>query len=111
MVGTNFLVGASSVGLKIVDHLPESWDCKIHLWTFEDCREFCAEQRNSQGRYTIQWLEPFMIQKLHPSLNITCNLNPGIDHTPLSEKEEKRQEALDRAYYEIFEKNYKRKKE
>jgi hypothetical protein len=111
LVGTNYLVGETPVGGKVVDHLPDSWAWKIQLWTFEDCKEYCADQLNPNGRYTIKWLEPLMIQKLRPSLNLTYNLNPGIDHTPLSEKEKKRQEALDRAYREIFEKNSKWKKE
>jgi hypothetical protein len=110
-VGTNYLVGASSVGQKIVDHLPDSWDWKIQLWTLDDCKEFCTDQLNPHGRYTVQWLEPLMIQKLHPSLNITYNLNPGIDHTPLSEREKKRMDALDKAYREIFEKNAKWKQD
>ena len=111
MVGTNYLVGQSSVGQKVVDHLPDSWIWKIQLWTYEDCREFCSEELNPNGRYTIKWLEPFIIQKLHPSLNINYNLNPGPDNTPLNEREKKRMEALDKAYYEIFEKNSKWKKE
>ena len=110
LVGTNYLVGESSVGRKVVDHLPESWDWKIQLWTFEDCMEFCADQLNINGRYNIKWLEPLMIQRLRPSLNIIYNLNPGTDNTPLSEREKKRMEALDRAYYEIFEKNSRGKK-
>jgi hypothetical protein len=111
LVGTNYLVGESSVGRNIVDHLPDSWNWKVQLWTFEDCREFCAEKLNPNGRYDIKWLEPLMIQKLRPSLNIIYNLNPGPDNTPISEKEIKRQAALDRAYREIFEKNSKWKKE
>lgn len=51
-----------------------------------------------------------MIQKLRPSLNVIYNLNPGIDNMPLSEKEKKRQDALDKAYRDIFEKNSKWKK-
>jgi hypothetical protein len=100
----------SSVGRKVVDHLPDSWDWKIQLWTLEDCKEFCADDLNPNGRYDIKWLEPFMIQKLRPSLNVIYNLNPGIDSTPLSEREKKRKEALDKAYREIFEKNSKWKK-
>ena len=111
VVGTNYLVGQSSVGQKVVDHLPNSWSWKIQLWTFEDCREFCADVLNPDGKYSIQWLEPLMIQKLRPSLNITYNLSPGPDNTPLSEREKKRMEALDKAYYEIFEKDSEQKKE
>ena len=110
-VGTNYSVGETSVGQKVVDHLPNSWDWKIQLWTLEDCSEFCAEKLNPNGIYDIKWLEPFMIQKLRPSLNIIYNLDPGPDNTPISEKEKKRQAALDKAFREIFEKNSRWHKE
>lgn len=110
MVGHNYLIGESSVGRKVVDHLPDSWEWKIQLWTLENCKAFCANELNPTGRYDIQWLEPIMIQKLRPSLNVIYNLNPGIDNMPLSEKEKKRQDALDKAYRDIFEKNSKWKK-
>jgi hypothetical protein len=111
MVGHNYLIGESSVGRKVVDHLPDSWDWKIQLWTLDDCLGFCADAVNPEGRYNIKWLEPIMIQKLCPSLNVIYNLNPGIDNTPLSEREKKRNEVLDQAYHEIFEKNSKWKKD
>ena len=101
--GGDFLDGRSSVGEKIVDHLPDSWEWKIQLWTLEDCTVFCEEELNPNGRYNIKYLEPFMIQKLHPNLNATFNLNPGIDRMPKSEKEKKREAELDKAYYEAFE--------
>jgi len=44
-----------------------------------------------------------MIQKLRPSLNGTFNLNPGKDSMPMSEKEKRREEELDRIYREVFE--------
>ncbi len=62
-----FMVGESSVGQKITDHLPDSWSWKIQLWTLDDCVAFCADKLNLHGRYTIQMLEPFMIQNLIPS--------------------------------------------
>ena len=108
MAGPNFMVGESSVGRKIVDHLPDSWDWKIQLWTLDDCMAFCADGLNPNGRYTIQMIEPFMIYKLHPVLNATNNPNPGIDHMPKSEKEKRREAELDKAYYEVFEKKSKR---
>jgi hypothetical protein len=107
MEGPNYLVGQSSVGEKIVDHLPDSWEWKIQLWTLEDCLEFCADELKPHGRYTIKWLEPIMIQKLRPSLNTIYNLNPSVDHTPISEREKRREAELDRAYREIFEKKNK----
>lgn len=109
-VGPNYLIGESSVGEKLVDHLPDSWNWKIQLWTFENCKAFCADELNPNGRYDIKWLEPIMIQKLRPSLNVIYNLNPGVDNMPLSEREKKRQDALDKAYRDIFEKNSKWKK-
>lgn len=108
MVGTNYLIGESSVGRKVVDHLPDSWDWKIQLWTLEDCLEFCKDELNPNGRYNIQWLEPFIIQKLRPSLNATYNLNPGKDTTPKSKKEIEREKLLDKVYRDVFEKKGKR---
>ena len=104
MVGPRYLIGESSVGQKVVDHLPDSWDWKIQLWSLDDCLEFCSDELNPNGRYTIKWLEPIMIQKLRPSLNVMYNLNPGIDHTPTSDSEKRHEAELDRAFREIFEK-------
>ena len=103
-VGTNYLVGESSVGRKVVDHLPDSWNWKIQLWTLQDCKEFCADYLNPNGRYTIKLLEPLMIQKLRPALNVIYNLNPGKDTTPKSNKEIEREKFLDKMYDEIFNK-------
>lgn len=101
--GPNFMIGESTVGRKVVDHLPDSWDWKIQLWTLDDCREFCADELNPNGRYDIKLLEPFMIQKLRPSLNTIYNLNPGTDHTPKSEREKRREAELEKAFRKIFE--------
>jgi hypothetical protein len=87
LAGNNRMVGESSIGQKIVDHLPDSWDWKIQLWRLEDCREFCVDKLNPTGVYTIKWLEPIMIQKLRPNLNVIYNLKPGADHQPKSEGE------------------------
>lgn len=102
-----YMAGNSTVGQKIVDHLPDSWNWKIQLWTFEDCRMFCIDELNPEGRYTINFLEPFMIQKLRPSLNVTYNLNPEVDRMPKSEREKMREAELDRVYRDIFEKKSK----
>jgi len=107
MDGPNFMVGESSVGRKVVDHLPDSWDWKIQLWTLNDCMAFCTDELNPNGRYTIQMVEPFMINKLHPILNATNNSNPGIDHMPKSDREKRRQALLDQVYYDVFEKKAK----
>ncbi len=106
-VGPNFMVGASSVGQKVIDHLPDSWAWKIQLWTLDDCLEFCKDELNPNGRYSIKWLEPFVIQKLCPILNTTYNLNPGKDSTPKSKKEIEREKLLDKVYRDIFEKKGK----
>lgn len=104
-----FMVGKSSVGQKIVDYLPDSWSWKIQLWTLSDCVEFCKDEINPHGRYTIQMVEPFMIYKLHPVLNVICNPTPGIEHMPKSEKEKQREVELDRVFREVFEKNSNRR--
>lgn len=35
------LYGNSTIGEKIVNHLPDSWTWKIQLWTLKDCQVFC----------------------------------------------------------------------
>lgn len=99
---TGHLVGESLVGRKVVDHLPESWDWRIQLWTMDDCVKYCGEDLNPEGRYTIQMLEAIMIRKLHPILNISLNPSPGHDTTPTSDREKQRQKELDNAYDKIF---------
>jgi hypothetical protein len=106
IVGTNYLVGDTPVGQKVVDHLPDSWNWNIQLWTFEDCKKFCADDLSPNGMYTIKWLEPIMIQKLRPALNVIYNLDPGKDSTPKSKKEIERENYLDKMYKEIFEKKW-----
>lgn len=99
------LEGRSSVGCRIVDHLPDSWAWIVQLWTLDDCVAFCKDEISSTRRsYDIKYLEPFMIEKLRPALNIAYNLNPSTDNTPKSEKEKVREAELDKAYYEVFEK-------
>ena len=50
----------------------------------------------------IQFVEPLMIQKLSPALNVACNLHPGKDTTPISEREKLRKKLLDDAYDKVF---------
>lgn len=38
-----FMSGESSVGKNVVNHLPDSWNWKIQLWTLDDCIEFCKK--------------------------------------------------------------------
>ena len=110
MGNANYMIGESAVGKKVVNHLPDSWNWKIQLWTLDDSVNFCADVLNPRGRYTIQLVEPFMILKLRPVLNMSYNPNPGIDHMPKSEKEKQREDELDKAYHEVFEKKSKRSK-
>jgi hypothetical protein len=97
--------GQSAVGQKIEDHLPDSLDWKIQLWTIKDCVAFLQEDLPSTRRSPdIKFVEPYMIRKLAPLLNASYNLNPGKDGTPKSGKELERGKLLDRIYREIFEK-------
>jgi hypothetical protein len=107
LLNSRSVMGMSSVGQKIENHMPDSWGWKIQLWTLDDCVAFCADEINPRGEYTVKFLEPIMIQKLRPSLNVTYNLNPRADLTPKSEKEKRIEAELDKAYYEIFEKRTK----
>ncbi|MBI3170265.1 MAG: hypothetical protein HYZ22_17410 [Chloroflexi bacterium] len=100
------LIGKSSIGQKVVDNLPDSWCWKIQLWTLDDCVAFCKDEISpTRAYYDIKYLEPFMIEKLRPVLNVLYNQNPGKDSTPKSEKEKRIDKILDKAYYEVFEKN------
>ena len=51
---------------------------------------------------TIRDVEPIVIQKLSPALNVTYNLNPGKDTTPKSQKEKEQERKADELYREIF---------
>ncbi|HXQ34569.1 MAG TPA: hypothetical protein VN843_11205 [Anaerolineales bacterium] len=105
--GKQHIIGQSAVGQKIVDHLPDLLKWKIQLWTLEDCIEFCNNILPPIQQYPIEFVEPFMIQKLSAILNITYNLDPGKDTTPKSKKEIEREKFLDEMYKEIFERNNK----
>ena len=101
----NIIYGASAVGQKIEDHLPESLKWKIQLWTLKDCIKFCKHELTvTKHQPDIRFVEPFMIQKLSPILNGTYNLRPGKDTTPKSKKEIEREKYLDKVYDEIFNK-------
>lgn len=101
----NVIYGTSAVGQKIEDHLPDSLKWKIQLWTLEDCIEFCkSELPQTRRSLTIKFIEPVMIQKLAPILNVSNNLHPGKDAMPESEREKKREEELDDLYNKIFNK-------
>jgi hypothetical protein len=97
--------GNTSVGQKIVDHLPDSLNWKIQLWTLEDCVNFCKDEFHIPPSPHITFIEPLMINKLSPILNVSCNLHPGKDTTPKSKKEIEREKLLDEVYRKIFEKH------
>lgn len=99
------IYGESSIGIKIENHLPESLNWKIQLWTLKDCIEFCRmELSNEISKVTIHDIEPIIIRKLSPALNATYNLNPGKDTTPKSQKEIELERKADELYREIFNK-------
>src|SRR3989304_6580719 len=89
------IYGESSIGEKIENHLPDSLNWKIQLWTLKDCLMFCGQElpdpelKLTAGEYNdaVRGIEPRMIKKLSPALNRSLNLNPGRDTTPKSEKE------------------------
>jgi hypothetical protein len=101
----NVIYGESQIGVKIEDHLPDSLKWTIQLWSMTDCLEFCREELPTDlPEITIHYLEPIMIRKLSPALNVTLNLNPGRDTTPKSKKELERDKLLSRLYKETFNK-------
>jgi hypothetical protein len=96
--------GKSAVGQKIVDHLPESLQWIIQLWTLEDCVNFCKDEYPIPAIPNIGFIEPLMINKLSPILNGSYNLYPGYDTTSTSKKEIEREKLLDEVYKKIFDK-------
>jgi hypothetical protein len=106
------LYGNSTIGEKIVNHLPDSWDWKIQLWTLKDCLAFCEMElpdpkfKMTIGEYSdaVHDVEARMIRKLSPALNRHLNLYPGKDTTPKSEKELKWERYVEQAYDQIFNK-------
>jgi len=99
----NVIYGESSIGMKIENHLPDSLNWKIQLWTLKDCIRFCSKELPSDiSMVTIRNVEPLIIQKLSPALNAAYNLNPGKDTTPKSQKEKELERKADESYREIF---------
>lgn len=99
------IYGESAIGTKIENHLPDSFHWKIQLWTLQDCIKFCKKELPSDcSRVTVLDVEPLMIQKLSPALNVIHNLKPGKDSTPKSQKEKELRRLADKAYDEIFNK-------
>jgi len=97
------IYGQSPVGVKIENHLPDSLNWKIQLWTLQDCVKFCRNELPSDKlEITIHEIEPIIIRKLSPALNGTYNLNPGKDTTPKSQKEMELERKADELYREIF---------
>jgi hypothetical protein len=102
------IYGESPIGAKIENHLPDSLTWKIQLWTLDDCLQFCRKELPSDSsEVTIHAIEPIMIRKLSPALNLTYNLTPGKDITPQSAKEKELEQKADTAYDEIFNKENK----
>lgn len=87
-----------------MDHLPDSLKWKIQLWTLPDCIDFCSDILPAVHFPSIDFIEPYMIQKLSPILNGSYNLRPGKDTTPKSKKEIERENFLDDMYKKIFDK-------
>ena len=100
----NVIYGDSPIGVKIENHLPDSLNWKIQLWTLKDCIKFCRKELCVGAEATIHDVEPIMIRKLRPALNGAFNLNPGRDTTPRSKKEMELERRADELYREIFNK-------
>lgn len=100
----NMIYGESPVGERIERHIPDSLKWKIQLWTLKDCIDFLGDDIPLHNDRTIKEIEPLMIKKLSPILNVTYNNKPGVDTTPKSDKEKAWDKYVDRAYDEIFNK-------
>jgi hypothetical protein len=102
---SKIIYGESPIGVKIENHLPESLQWKIQLWTLNDCLEFCRDELPTEiPEITIHQIESAMIRKLSPALNVHYNPKPGKDTTPLSQNEINQEKKLDRLYKEMFDK-------
>jgi len=76
------IYGESPIGVKIENHLPDSLNWKIQLWTLNDCIKFCRKELPSHfSEVTIHEIEPIMIRKLSP---------PGMSTAPSLAKATKR---------------------
>jgi hypothetical protein len=76
------IYGESPIGTHIEDHLPASLHWKIQLWSFKDCLEFCIKDLpNDIYEITIHDIEPIVLRKLSPVLNVTYNLLPRTNTT------------------------------
>ena len=62
----------SDAGRAIIENLPESNNWSIELWTLQDCIDFLGDRFKEANKtvLTIKYIEPYMIAKLRPSLNI-----------------------------------------
>ena len=99
------IYGESPIGVKIQNHLPDSLNWKFQLWTLNECIEFCGKElRSDISEVTIHEIEPIMIRKLSPALNLAYNYAPGKDTTTKSQKEKELKQKTDKAYDEIFNK-------
>lgn len=99
------IYGESPIGVKIQNHLPNSLKWKFQLWTLKECIEFCRNELPSDiSEVTIHEIEPIMIRKLSPVLNLIYNYAPGKDTTTKSQKEKELKQRTDTAYDEIFNK-------
>jgi len=111
----NVIYGESPVSAKIENHLPDSLNWKIQLWTLNDCLIFCGGKpyapkfKMTAGEYhnAVHAVEILVIRKLSPALNSHLNLNPGKDTTPKSGNELKREKFVDNVYDDIFNKKNK----
>jgi len=70
-------MGISSVGIEVVENMPDSLTWKVQLWKLDDCVNYCEAEIKKYGYsksfIDIKHIEPIMIQKLSPKMNMTYN--------------------------------------
>lgn len=76
----------------------------VWLDNLVNCVNLCKDEFHNSPSPDISFIEPIMINKLSPILNVSCNIQPGKETTPKSKKEIEREKLLDEAYRKIFEK-------
>jgi hypothetical protein len=78
----NRLIGRSLIGNVIVNHLPESLNWDIELWTLNDCINYLGDnspykslQQIKTYDYAMRKLERALIRAMKPKLNYEHNIS------------------------------------
>lgn len=79
----------SDAGRAVIENLPASNNWIVELWTLQDCIDFLDDRFEGANKsaLTINYVEPFMIGKMRPSLNINyANYEKPAENAEVSAK-------------------------